>query len=147
MHSSSPGFSKRACWGAACMVLVVAVAGCGDGRPTRVPVSGRVTVDGVPLKFGFVRFLPEGAARASTGRMNGDGRFEMTCFGDKDGVVLGKHRVEVIAIEEVDDSHIRWHAPKKYSSWGTSQLVQDISGPTDELHLELSWGGGKPFIE
>ncbi len=40
---------------------VVVLPGCGDGRPTRVPISGQVLIDGKPLTTGAVRLVPAGA--------------------------------------------------------------------------------------
>ena len=106
-------------------------------------------IDGKPLAHGFIRFVPENGARVSTGSLSGDGHFVLTCFGDQDGAVLGKHRVEIHSVEAVDaqEEHLRWHAPKKYSNWSTSGLEQEISRPTDDLVIQLTWDGGQPFIE
>jgi hypothetical protein len=41
----------------------------------------------------------------------------------------------------------RWHAPKKYIDHATSGLTVEISEPTDSLVINLSWDGGKPFVE
>jgi hypothetical protein len=126
--------------------LCVSLAGCGDGRPRRVPVSGKVLVDGKPLKYGFVRFFPD-QARVSTGDIDSEGRFVLSCYGGEDGAVVGKHKVEVYATEGIDEERIRWHAPKRYANYSTSQLEHEITGPTDEITIKLSWGGGHPFVE
>lgn len=122
------------------------VVGCNDGLPTRVPVSGRVLIDGQPLKCGFVRFVPADA-RASMGTLDADGRFKLYCFKPDDGAVLGLHRVEVSGRERIREGELRWHAPTKYASFQTSGLTQEITGPTDSVLIELSWEGGKPFLE
>ncbi len=134
-----------ALWLLACAVLVAGLCGCRDGRPTRVPVSGRVLVDGEPLTRGHVRFVPEGA-RPSGGILDSDGRFTLTCYDGQDGAVLGTHRVEVSASEMVAGG-IRWHAPKEYNRFATSGLEVEIDGPTDSLELNLTWGGRRPFTE
>lgn len=138
----------RVCWRyLLCAAVGVTLLGCGDGRPARVPVSGQVLIDNAPLKYGFVRFVPEVPSRVSTGRLDNNGRFALSCYGQQDGAIVGKHRVEVYATEEVDEEHLRWHAPKKYSNWSTSAIVQEVDGPTDAITIQLSWGGGRPFIE
>ena len=63
-----------ALWLLACVAIAAGLCGCRDGRPTRVPVAGRVLIDGEPLGHGHVRFVPEGA-RPSGGLLDGDGRF------------------------------------------------------------------------
>jgi len=123
-----------------------ALAGCDDGRPQRVPVSGAVLIDGQPLDYGFVRFIPE-KGRLATGRLDDRGRFTLTTYEKGDGVALGTHRVEIIGEEPLSDTRSRWHAPKKYARWRTSELMETIDGPTDNVRIDLTWDGGKPFVE
>jgi hypothetical protein len=122
------------------------VVGCSDGRPSRVPVSGKVLIDGQPLKYGFVRFLPANT-RGSGGALDENGRFTLTCYDPNDGATLGVHRVEVSACEGLSATKFRWHAPKKYAAYSTSGLQQEVIGPADNLVINLTWGGGKPFDE
>lgn len=127
-------------------LAAIAVLGCSDGRPSRVPISGRVLIDGQPLKYGSVRFTPENA-RMSGGMLDSEGRFSLSCFERNDGAVSGLHRVTIAAGETLSPTKVRWHAPKKYSDLGTSGLTQEIKGPDDNLVINLTWGGGKPFDE
>jgi len=126
--------------------MLIATAGCRDSRPERVPVSGQVLIDGKPLGYGFIRLVPEDA-RPATGELDADGRFTLKTFEDGDGAVLGTHPVMILAAEQISARKQRWHAPKKYSDAKTSGLTATIDGPTDSLLIELSWEGGKPFIE
>lgn len=121
-------------------------AGCGDGRPEIVPVSGQVLIDGKPLDRGFVRFLPNGS-RASTGKIGGDGRFTLTCVEPGDGAVAGTHRVEVVASELTSATTMKWYVPKKYADSKASGVTFEISEPTSEAVIQLSWDGGKTFVE
>jgi hypothetical protein len=129
------------------LVSMAAVVGCGDGRPKRVPVSGRVLIDGKPLAHGYVQFAP-GDSRASTGGLDADGHFVLTCFETGDGAVTGKHKVAVMSQEAIGQETIKWHAPKKYANANTSGLEEEITGPTDAVKIELTWGGEKgPLVE
>ena len=130
----------------ALLLCIPTVVGCGDGRPQRLSVSGRVLIDGEPLTHGFVRFVPKGA-RPSTGKLDSEGKFTLTCYGDNDGVVPGIHRVEVDGAESISETQNRWHAPKKYARYKTSGLTQEITESTDSLTIDLTWDGGKPFVE
>lgn len=124
-------------------MAVLSLCGCSDGRPERVPVSGKVTIDGQPLTSGFVRLVPDDA-RPSVGRIQEDGSFTLTTFTKKDGSVPGTHRVAVVAYDEANPSQLRWLVPRKYSHAKTSDLTVDIDGPTDALEIELTWGDEDP---
>jgi hypothetical protein len=121
-------------------------SGCGDGRPGRVPVSGRVLIDGKPLAQAGVRFYPPGG-RSSSGKTDREGRFVLTCYEPSDGALVGNHKVIVAAIEEINGNTIKWHAPKKYALPDTSGLQATIEGATDDLKFDLTWDGDKPFLE
>ncbi len=66
--------------------LLCGIAGCRDGRPRRVPVSGQVLIDGQPLTVGTIRVIPTDA-RAATGRIDAAGRFSLMTFDKDDGCV------------------------------------------------------------
>lgn len=129
---------------AAVALLVLAAGGCGG--PRVVPVSGRVLIDGQPVEHGFVRVAPEGY-RAATGTLGPGGRFTLTTTDPDDGCLVGTHPAEVIALETLGPGAQKWHAPKEYGDVGTSNLTVTITGPTDDLKIDLTWNGGKPFVE
>jgi hypothetical protein len=126
--------------------IVGAIVGCGDGRPTRVPVSGQVLIDGKPLTYGTIQFMPVGS-RASQGVVDNNGRFTLTCFGGEDGAVPGQHAVAIRAGEPIGPNKIRWHAPKKYTDPNTSGLSEKIQGDASNVVIRLSWDGGHEFVE
>jgi hypothetical protein len=128
----------------AAMLLVL--VGCSDNRPARVPISGQVLIDGEPLKFGVIRFIPDDG-RPSSGNLDANGRFTLRCFDDDDGAVLGHHKVAIFANEALDDRRTRWHAPPKYASLTNSGLDQQITEPNQSLTIKLTWDGGKPFTD
>jgi hypothetical protein len=133
-------------WAAFWLMLSCAMlVGC-DDRPKRVGVSGRVTIDGEPLTTGVIYFAPEGT-RPSMGNIGEDGSFTMTCYGDNDGVIPGTHRVSIAAMEVLGPSKIKWFAPPKYADFNTSGLTVTIDKKTEEQNFELTWDGGKPFIQ
>jgi hypothetical protein len=136
-------FTALAASGLFCLSFFL--VGCGDGRPKRVPVSGRVTIDGKPLPAGFIQVCPANQ-RVATGNIGPDGRFQLTTFDPNDGCVVGKHPVAVSG-REVKGNALLWHAPKKYSNMDTSELQVEVTGPTDNVEINLTWDGGKPFKE
>lgn len=132
-----PAFAAVFASTAGMLVVLLLLSGCGDGRPQRVPVSGQVLLDGQPLTFGVIRFVPKGA-RASSGQIDPEGRFKLVCFDQQDGAVLGEHRIEVAVYKNDGESSTRWYIPKRYGNCATSGLVVNITGPTDDLVIELS---------
>ncbi len=128
------------------LVILLLQVGCGDGRPTRVTVSGQVLIDGQPLTVGNIKFVPDGA-RPSSGKLDPQGKFTLTCYDGGDGVVVGKHRAQISAMEVISASKVRWMAPPKYADFRTSELEYEITEPTDDLKIELTWDGGKPFVQ
>ncbi len=135
--------AKRVGLGIALLSLLV---GCSDGRPGRVKASGYVTIDGSPLKYGSVLFVPD-KGRPAAGGLDSEGHFVLTCFEPEDGIVPGKYRVQIKGTEPIGENAQRWHAPMKYADVRTSGIVREIDGPIDSLLFELTWDGGKPFVE
>lgn len=127
-------------------ISLMGIAGCGDDRPTRVPVSGTVMIDDQPLTYGFIRVIPE-KGRLATAKLDSQGRFALMTYEQGDGVVLGTHSVEVIGEEALSETRSKWHAPKKYGRKHSSGLTATIDGPTDNLRIDITWSGGEPFIE
>jgi hypothetical protein len=129
------------CFGFICLFLT----GCSETQPTRVPVSGTVLIDGKPLTFGKIRFVPENG-RPSSSAVLSDGTFDLasTTLSDRPvqaGVLPGKYRIEVSAIEVINEDTIRRHTPKKYTSFRSSGLNATIEEATTDLVIELTWDG------
>src|SRR4051812_47768457 len=101
-----------------CLVFA-ALAGCGNGRPTRVPVAGQVLIDGRPLTHGEIRFVSS-VGRVSHGKLDKEGGFRLSCYEENDGALLGAHKVSITAAEGLGPTQTRWFAPKKYSDSRTS---------------------------
>ena len=129
---------------AACLA---SVSGCSDGRPKRVKVSGTVTIDGQPLTRGNVKFVPSGG-RPSSGKLDEQGRFTLTCYDGNDGAIPGRHRVQIAASRIISDRKIEWFAPRKYADFRRSGIEIEIEQNTDDLVIELEWGKKKgPYVE
>ena len=131
-------------WGCALLLLFVGATGCGDSRPRRVPVSGRVTFEGVPVGANPVAmwparisFLPtttgEGSPLrpASSNLETSGGRYQLSSFGPGDGVLPGEYHVVIVSMlsgptmgnptaPEV------WEIPKRYGRPGQSGLSATV---------------------
>ena len=79
-----------------CSIALAAIAGCNGGgdKYDRLPFSGTVTLDGLPLESGYVIFMPKsGQPTQSTGIISG-GKFEVP---KKAGTVAGKYAVAIFS--------------------------------------------------
>ncbi len=121
------------------------LAGC-DSKPKLAKVSGIVLIDGQPLTHGFVQVAAKGFRPASA-KIGPDGKFTLSTSEDGDGVIPGTHPVAVVATESLGPGSQKWHAPQKYADTSTSGLNITIDGATTDLKIELTWAGGKPFVE
>ena len=130
----------RACTATALLL----VAGC-DFNDGRIPASGVVLIDGEPLTHGTVRLFPKGS-RSASGKLDEDGKFVLNTKHDQKGILPGTHRVKVDAREWVGPRSLKWHAPKKYASHN-SGLEVTIDETKEEITIDLTWDGKKPFVE
>jgi hypothetical protein len=89
------------CWLAFVLASVVAIVGCGSGRPEVSPVRGTVTFGGRPVPTGTIHFWPE-EGRPARGTINADGAYTLTTFEPGDGAVLGKHLVTIESVAVSD---------------------------------------------
>jgi hypothetical protein len=125
-------------------LVAVLFVGC-DDRPERVPVSGTVTIDGQPVEHGTVMVVPANM-KPAYGTIGPGGKFSLTTFEENDGVVPGTHKVTVTATEPQQGGQ-KWHAPQKYSDLAQTDATVTVDGPTEDLKVELTWAGGKPFVQ
>ena len=90
--SRSPRWSARALPAAA--ILLLLGGGCGPAGPKVVPISGTATRGGQPVAGIELTFHPE-TGRPSWANTDGEGRFTLSYSRDRNGAVLGRHRVTV----------------------------------------------------
>ena len=93
-----------------------------------------------------MQIAPDGF-RAASGPIGADGRFRLTTLKPNDGCLVGTHPVAVVGVQSINGTSQRWHAPKKYADITSSNLTVSIEGETDSLTINLTWAGGKPFVE
>jgi hypothetical protein len=83
------------------ILLLFALAGCRDGGRQVAPVHGRITLDGRPLANADVQFQPDGSLRASSGRTDADGHYELMYKRGQPGAIVGPHTVRIWVSAEV----------------------------------------------
>ena len=75
------------------LLLVVAIAGCSTQKTT--PVEGVVLLDGKPVAFASIQFVPQGTGRDATGETDKSGQFVMSTFQPRDGMLPGSYKVVI----------------------------------------------------
>lgn len=79
--------------GAVLVAWLALVVGCGETKPSRAPVEGLVTLEGVNLQQGSIVFVPAGETRGpKAGGPIENGRFELDA---EKGPCVGRSRVEI----------------------------------------------------
>ena len=139
------------------IALFFATLGCGQDAFELAPVSGRVTLDGKPVKAARVRFLPqkqgEGALAgpASIGETDEEGCYTMHTGGDsaRPGAVVGKHRVIISTYRTKRDPQDRSGRkeivvqketiPRPYNDMRNSPLLLEVPEEgTDQADFALT---------
>lgn len=129
--------------------MLSSLAGCGNGMPQTVKITGMVTFDGkAPPGPGIVYFLPKESAegfplRPATGEFGANGFYRTTTFEQNDGVMPGKYKMYIECWEQepnMEGKPVKSHVPKKYQSAETSGYELDISKETKakEVNLDLA---------
>ncbi len=76
-------------------LFLLVLAGC-DSNPRRVPVSGLVTYQGAPLRWGVIQLDPIDGGPPGLGEIQSDGTFRVTTFRKFDGAIPGTYRVSFV---------------------------------------------------
>lgn len=146
------------------MLIVPVLAGCGDGRPSLVPVSGTVMLNGAPIEGALVGFEPDGIdgySRPSIATTDSAGKFVVGTYDKADGMPEGKYKVTVLKKEVVgklpenfnsEDTaanaqsvKYQWTVPQKYATSANSGLsVEVTSAGMTPAEITLS---GEPEME
>jgi len=112
-----------------CLVFsFVLIAGCGSREYTgerRFPLSGKVSVDGQPMEFGVISFLPEGEGGRVSGGPIKNGTYAVD---EARGATAGKYRVE-----------IRWNKPtgrRVKDAYGEEIMDEYKEGLPDKYHTK-----------
>ena len=125
----------------ACIVALVASggSGCRPSYQNVSPVTGRVTLDGIPLSGAQVMFLPT-IGRPSKGETNADGVYELVYTYKQNGAKHGTHTVRVTtAYTREDGTMAPERVPKMYNE--ESQLQQEVRRGRNTIDLPLVSGG------
>ena len=141
--------------GRCCVLLFVAMGASGCNRvPQTVPVSGRVTLDGVPvggnpaamwkarISFLATKSGEDAPLRPASAQLDSDGRYELATFGPDDGVQPGEYDVVIVSILSGPTmanptAPEIWEIPKHYGRPGESGLSVTIPDQRTDMTFDF----------
>jgi len=121
------------------VLAAVALAGCtGSDRPTLVPVTGAVVMDGKPLTAGAIIFHPsEGNAYMKdkpSSLLQLDGSFTMKTFPFGEGVSPGPYKVTLAPELATRIGKLDYSQPEK-TPWSINVPEAGLTGQTFEVDV------------
>ena len=134
----------------ACVGLL-SLSGCG-GNSDLGSVTGTVTIDGEPIDYAAVTFMPT-QGRASIGRTDADGVYKLAYVIGQDGALIGNHKVYVTTRvkkepaygqkEGVEKSPIRLNGrkellPKENCDRNYTELTATVESGNNEINFDLT---------
>ena len=128
--------------------------GCGKRHREMAPLTGKVTYEGKPLRFGSV-VVEHKHGQPATAVIQPDGTFVMATRGEGEGAAVGRCRVRVACYEGQDPANKpgpgqptelgRSLIPERYTSFETSGLAVEVrSGANEPVVLNLTTVNGSP---
>jgi hypothetical protein len=138
------------------VVVVTAFAGCsgaGGQLADLVAVTGTVTLDGQPLSYGTVAFVPvdQTSGQVATGDIK-EGKFTMVTSASSPGVVYGDYKVRIVSVEQQAAGSVaadftpdpnappkepKSLIPKKYGDINESGLEVSVQTGMEPIQFEL----------
>ena len=123
------------------VVSQTSFVGCGGSAGSDQPklgtVSGIVTMDGQPLADVIVTFTPT-QGRASNGKTDGEGKYELGYLRDTKGAVLSSHTVSITTPQDAPTPPGQTYKdpiPAKYNSKTT--LKEEVTEGDNTINFEL----------
>jgi len=128
----------RFCLIVLCLMYGAAFAGCKSGPdlPPTVPVEGILTLDGQPVAEATIIFIADQGVYNATGTTDSEGKFEMSAFQEKKGVVVGSYKVEMNKTiveprpggrEGESDVNLKLGLPTRYNTFTTSGITINVT--------------------
>ena len=127
-------------------VLLLCFCGCPSPSGNIGWVDGVVTLDGDPVEGATVRFFPE-SGRASSGKTDTNGYYELRYTRSEMGAIIGKHKVTVsqeagltgdYGKKEEKEEVERTPVPRKYSDRKKTKLSETVESGSNTINLKLT---------
>jgi len=114
------------------LLAALALSGCGKSNLSVAPVSGTVTLDGVPLPAASVLFQPKDGGRPSFGVTNAQGRYILEYSLNQLGAKVGPCTVRISTESHGDNSkNTKELVPKRYRDTPLEVQVESKSNTID----------------
>ena len=129
----------------------LAMSGCSGGSSDVAQVTGKVTVDGEPINYALVTFMPT-QGRASGGFTDTDGVYTLDYIVGEKGALIGQHRVYIKTRvakepsygedsgEEKDPVRKKGRKellPKKYCDRNATELTATVEKGSNTIDFDL----------
>ncbi|HVK16948.1 MAG TPA: hypothetical protein VM533_08355 [Fimbriiglobus sp.] len=130
----------------AALAALWAAAGCGGEKRARTArVNGKVTYKGKAVPNGTVTFIPASGGPSATGEIAKDGTFSMTTYSSGDGAILGKHKVVIVAMQDMGEKLPEERVPlpppivpNRYTNPATSPLTAEVQDGENSPVFDLT---------
>lgn len=119
-------------WRIAALLGLVALAGCGGKQFGTV--TGRVTLDGVPLEGTTVEFQPDSGS-PSYGVTDSDGNYSLTWSPERAGAQVGQHTVRITSFRE-SMRKVPERVPERYNR--KTELQREVKGGSQRFDFPLT---------
>ncbi len=114
-----------------CLGMMLLCTACGGSdSPDLGNVTGTITMDGAPLADAYITFMPD-TVRASSGKTDSAGKYELVYIRDEKGAALGDHKVVVSKLVNEKET-----IPPNYSD--ETELTAQVKSGENEINFDLS---------
>jgi hypothetical protein len=105
--------------------------------PSTFPVTGKVMFDnGTPLSGGAVTFYPKNpGAMSSKGKIDSNGMFKLSSFGEDDGARPGEY---IVTIDPAGVEKAPLRIPRRYRQQATSPLKAEVREEDNTFEFRLT---------
>ena len=130
-------------------LIALAVSGCGGESDNLATgsVSGKVIHNGQPVNGGVVQFTPVPSGgkgpvgKPASGGVGADGTFKLSTYGNGDGAVIGKHKLNyspaVVPIDEKTHSDNSPPVKGQYDGLIPSSKDAEVKAGDNKINIEL----------
>lgn len=146
---------RKSIIGIASSLLILTLVGCGGANEQMqtAKVKGKVTFNGQPVVEGELLFAPDGGGdepgKPGAAKIQPDGTFTVSTYGNGDGAVIGTHKITYIAppprqMNEQEDvssgtpsNSTEKPVPSPFAGMVTEQQTVEVESGTNELEIKL----------